>query len=150
MDLEAKAPLCTHFLETLAGITTVRAFGWSERYARKNNELLSESQAPFYLLSTIQNWLKLVLDLMVAGLVSDSVLQFLRLIFLRYNYEAYRKPQCRDKKTDSNSTFISLQVIECSLTNLSDYSNRGIGRRLETESRPWFPRPRACEFDGLG
>ena len=73
MDLEAKAPLCTHFLETLAGITTVRAFGWSEAYRRKSNKLLYDSQVPFYLLSDIQNWLKLVLELTVAGLVTTIV-----------------------------------------------------------------------------
>jgi ATP-binding cassette, subfamily C (CFTR/MRP), member 1 len=69
MDLEAKAPLCTHFLETLAGITTVRAFGWSHAYREKNAGLLNDSQIPFYLLMAIQNWLKLVLELMVAGVV---------------------------------------------------------------------------------
>lgn len=73
MDLEAKAPLCTHFLETLAGITTIRAFGWSAKYCQRSNELLDTSQVPFYLLSAIQNWLKLVLELMVAGIVTVVV-----------------------------------------------------------------------------
>ncbi|KAF1809448.1 P-loop containing nucleoside triphosphate hydrolase protein [Eremomyces bilateralis CBS 781.70] len=73
MDLEAKAPLCTHFLETLAGISTVRAFGWSESYDRQNMELLNLSQRPFYLLAAIQNWLHLVLQLMVAGIVIVTV-----------------------------------------------------------------------------
>lgn len=45
MDLEAKAPLCTHFLETMAGIVTVRAFGWTEAYRKRNGELLSEYPA---------------------------------------------------------------------------------------------------------
>jgi ABC-type transport system involved in cytochrome bd biosynthesis fused ATPase/permease subunit len=43
MDLEAKAPLCTHFLETMAGISTVRAFGWTESYRNRNDTLLSKS-----------------------------------------------------------------------------------------------------------
>jgi ATP-binding cassette subfamily C (CFTR/MRP) protein 1 len=73
MDLEAKAPLCTHFLETLAGITTIRAFGWSAKYRQRSDELLDTSQVPFYLLSAIQNWLKLVLELMVAGIVTVVV-----------------------------------------------------------------------------
>jgi ATP-binding cassette subfamily C (CFTR/MRP) protein 1 len=73
MDLEAKAPLCTHFLETLAGITTIRAFGWSAKYCQRAHELLNTSQVPFYLLSAIQNWLKLVLELMVAGIVTVVV-----------------------------------------------------------------------------
>jgi ATP-binding cassette subfamily C (CFTR/MRP) protein 1 len=30
MDLEAKAPLYTNFLETLSGLVTIRAFGWTK------------------------------------------------------------------------------------------------------------------------
>ncbi|KAF2837197.1 P-loop containing nucleoside triphosphate hydrolase protein [Patellaria atrata CBS 101060] len=70
MDLEAKSPLCTHFLETLSGISTVRAFGWSEAYKRQSETLLDKSNIPFYLLLAIQNWLKLVLELMVAGIAT--------------------------------------------------------------------------------
>ena len=73
MDLEAKAPLCTHFLESLAGIVTIRAFGWSSAYRNKNNVYLDQSQEPFYLLFAIQNWLNLVLQLMVAGLITVIV-----------------------------------------------------------------------------
>ncbi|KAF4533888.1 ABC transporter [Lasiodiplodia theobromae] len=69
MDLEAKAPLCTHFLETLGGIATVRAFGWRAAFSARSDSLLDVSQVPFYLLQAIQNWLRLVLQLMVAGLV---------------------------------------------------------------------------------
>lgn len=70
MDLEAKAPLCTHFLETMAGIGTVRAFGWVESYRKRNDRLLDQSQVPYYLLAAIQNWLTLVLELMVAGMIT--------------------------------------------------------------------------------
>jgi ATP-binding cassette subfamily C (CFTR/MRP) protein 1 len=70
MDLEAKAPLCTQFLETLAGVITIRAFGWASSYRKRNDVLLDKSQVPFYLLATVQNWLVLVLELMTAGLVT--------------------------------------------------------------------------------
>ncbi|KAJ4289146.1 hypothetical protein N0V90_011488 [Kalmusia sp. IMI 367209] len=70
MDLEAKAPLCTHFIETMAGIVTVRAFGWVSAYRKRNEILLDQSQVPFYLLAAIQNWLTLVLELMVAGIIT--------------------------------------------------------------------------------
>ncbi|KAF1949726.1 putative ABC multidrug transporter [Byssothecium circinans] len=73
MDLEAKAPLCTHFLESLAGIVTVRAFGWVDAYRKKNDGFLHQSQGPFYLLAAIQNWLNLVVELMVAGLITVTV-----------------------------------------------------------------------------
>ncbi|KAF2713348.1 P-loop containing nucleoside triphosphate hydrolase protein [Pleomassaria siparia CBS 279.74] len=73
MDLEAKAPLCTHFLESLAGIVTIRSFGWTTAFRKRNNELLEQSQVPFYLLLQIQNWLTLVVELMVTGLVTSMV-----------------------------------------------------------------------------
>jgi ATP-binding cassette subfamily C (CFTR/MRP) protein 1 len=73
MDLEAKAPLCTHFLESLAGIVTIRSFGWISAYREKNNKFLLRSQVPFCMLFAIQNWLSLVLELVVAGLITCIV-----------------------------------------------------------------------------
>ncbi|KAL3291015.1 P-loop containing nucleoside triphosphate hydrolase protein [Colletotrichum asianum] len=70
LDLEAKAPLCSNFMETLAGIATIRAFGWSADFQRRNKRLQDSSQAPYYLLQDTQNWLSLVLDLIVAGIIS--------------------------------------------------------------------------------
>lgn len=68
MDLEAKAPLYTNFLETLSGLVTIRAFGWAKDMESRNMALLDASQRPFYLLYCIQRWLTLVVDLLVAGL----------------------------------------------------------------------------------
>ncbi|KUJ09415.1 ABC transporter-like protein [Mollisia scopiformis] len=68
MDLEAKAPLYSNFLETLSGMVTIRAFGWSKDMEKRNMELLDASQRPFYLLYCIQRWLALVIDLAVAFL----------------------------------------------------------------------------------
>jgi ATP-binding cassette subfamily C (CFTR/MRP) protein 1 len=73
MDLEAKAPLCTHFLESLTGIITIRSFGWLSAYRERNEEFLRRSQLPFYMLLAIQNWLSLVLQLVVAGLITCIV-----------------------------------------------------------------------------
>ncbi|KAI0407428.1 P-loop containing nucleoside triphosphate hydrolase protein [Xylaria palmicola] len=68
LELETSAPLFSHFIESLNGLVTIRAFGWTEEYTDKTNRLLDESQKPFYLLLCIQRWLVLVLDLVVAGL----------------------------------------------------------------------------------
>jgi ATP-binding cassette subfamily C (CFTR/MRP) protein 1 len=73
IDLEAKAPLCAHFLQSASGLTTIQAFGWSEAYREKNTQLLRESQVPYYLLASVQNWLSLVLNLVVAGLATAVV-----------------------------------------------------------------------------
>ncbi|RYP73609.1 hypothetical protein DL771_003497 [Monosporascus sp. 5C6A] len=65
LDLETKSPLYTHFLDTLKGITTLRAFGFLPDDVQKNIRLLNSSQRPAYLLVMIQQWLNLVLDLVV-------------------------------------------------------------------------------------
>ncbi|GAM37304.1 hypothetical protein TCE0_023r07121 [Talaromyces pinophilus] len=64
--IETKAPLYSHFIESLSGLATLRAFGWSDATLDKNTRLLDTSQKPFYLLLCIQRWLTLVLDMIVA------------------------------------------------------------------------------------
>lgn len=68
LDLEAKSPLYSHFLESLNGLVTIRAFGWTENFHEKNLALLDASQKPYYILYCIQRWLALVLDLMVTAM----------------------------------------------------------------------------------
>ena len=68
MDLEAKSPLYSHFLETLDGLSTIRAFSEQEKSRRVNTSSLDRSQRPYYLLYCIQRWLNLILDLQVAAL----------------------------------------------------------------------------------
>ncbi|KAF4829664.1 ABC transporter FUM19 [Colletotrichum tropicale] len=66
LDLEAKSPLYTSFIDTIKGVATFRAFGWTEHAIAMNNSLLDTSQRPAYLLSMIQRWLALVLGIVVA------------------------------------------------------------------------------------
>jgi ABC-type multidrug transport system fused ATPase/permease subunit len=68
LDLEAKAPLYAHFLETVEGLATVRAFQWQNQFSDRNTQLLDISQKPFYAMYCIQQWLQVVLDLFVAAL----------------------------------------------------------------------------------
>ncbi|CAI7637408.1 unnamed protein product [Penicillium discolor] len=68
LDLEAKSPLYTHFLDTIKGITTLRAFGFIPGDVDKNTRLIDASQRPAYLLLMIQQWLTLVLDIVVTVL----------------------------------------------------------------------------------
>ncbi|KAJ5791126.1 uncharacterized protein N7518_008137 [Penicillium psychrosexuale] len=65
LDLEAKSPLYTHFLDIVRGITTLRAFGFIREDIQKNACLLTSSQRPSYLLLMIQEWLNVVLDVVV-------------------------------------------------------------------------------------
>ncbi|KAI3326783.1 putative ABC transporter [Xylariaceae sp. AK1471] len=73
MDLEAQAPLLTHFQETISGITTIRAFGWQHQSHETFLDRLDDSQRPYYLLLCIQRWLNLVLDLTTAAIAITAV-----------------------------------------------------------------------------
>jgi ABC-type multidrug transport system fused ATPase/permease subunit len=68
LDIEAKSPLFSQFLEALAGLPTIRAFGWQKEYLTESKRVLEISQRPYYLLYCVQRWLGLVLDLTVAGI----------------------------------------------------------------------------------
>lgn len=68
LEIEAKAPLLSNFLETLSGLASIRAYGWTDAYMERNHRILNTSQKPYYLLRCIQRWLTLVLDLLVAGI----------------------------------------------------------------------------------
>ncbi|KAI8263442.1 ABC transporter [Colletotrichum sp. SAR 10_77] len=68
LGIEAKAPLYTHFSESVAGVATIRAFRWQEQYQARNYEHVDESQRPSYTQGCIQTWLTFVLNLIVAVL----------------------------------------------------------------------------------
>ncbi|KAK7958693.1 multidrug resistance-like protein [Apiospora saccharicola] len=68
LDLEEKAPVFSHFLQTLDGLATTRAFDWTQDAISHNHTLVDNAQKPFYLLLMVQQWLTLVLDLMVTGI----------------------------------------------------------------------------------
>lgn len=53
-------------METLDGLTTIRAFGWSEHNKELHAKLLDKSQQSTYLSGILQTWLKIMLNLCVA------------------------------------------------------------------------------------
>lgn len=55
-----------HFIDTVKGIATIRAFGWAAENIQLNKTYLDASQRPAYLLAIIQRWLGFVLRLIVA------------------------------------------------------------------------------------
>ncbi|KAK6823394.1 hypothetical protein RU639_006092 [Aspergillus parasiticus] len=68
LEIELKSPLYTHFMESLAGVITIRAFSWTHASTSRMLSMLDTAQKPFYLLLSIQRWLSLVLNLIVAAL----------------------------------------------------------------------------------
>lgn len=73
LDLEAKSPLYSHFLDTVKGITTVRAFGWVGESVARSNVLLDQSQRATYLRSMIQRWLYFTLSMVVLVIATTLV-----------------------------------------------------------------------------
>ncbi|KAM3484550.1 hypothetical protein MY8738_002058 [Beauveria namnaoensis] len=70
---EGRNPLNKHFKETLDGLVTIRAFGWSESSIRLNDQLLDKSQQSSYLSAMLQTWLKMMLNLCIAMVASVFV-----------------------------------------------------------------------------
>ncbi|KAL4815806.1 P-loop containing nucleoside triphosphate hydrolase protein [Aspergillus spinulosporus] len=68
LDLEAKAPIVSLFVQSVKGLATIRAFGWLSHTQIQSRRHIAASQVPFYLLATAQNMLSLVLDLVTAAL----------------------------------------------------------------------------------
>jgi ABC-type multidrug transport system fused ATPase/permease subunit len=66
LEIEAKAPLYTHFIESVDGAPTIRAFGWQSQYQERSYKFIDQAQRPAYLQYCIQHWLGFVLDLLVA------------------------------------------------------------------------------------
>lgn len=85
LELEAKTPLYSHFIESLSGLCTIRAFGWAGDFEEKNLMLLDTSQKPYCLLLCIQRWLALILHLMVGVL---AVLIVTLIVILRNEIRA--------------------------------------------------------------
>ncbi|KAI0837775.1 ABC transporter [Hypoxylon sp. FL0890] len=68
LELESKSEVFIDFLETVDGLSTIRAFGAQSKAENAHLVHLDESQKPFYLLLCLQCWLRIVLDLLVAGI----------------------------------------------------------------------------------
>ncbi|RAH69778.1 putative ABC multidrug transporter [Aspergillus aculeatinus CBS 121060] len=84
LDIEAKAPLYTHFLELVSGAATVRAFAWQPRFDAACTALLNTSQRPVYLLYCVQQCLGFVLDILVTIL---AVILVATVVFLRERFD---------------------------------------------------------------
>lgn len=65
LDLETKSPLYTLFTETSNGIAHIRAFRWSQQYTTHSITLLDQSQKSVYNMYSVQQWIQLVVDLVV-------------------------------------------------------------------------------------
>ncbi|OAA75681.1 ABC multidrug transporter [Akanthomyces lecanii RCEF 1005] len=73
LNHEERKPLCTFFTETANGLLHIQAFGWREQNLANGYRLLDNSQQPYYLMLCIQQWLWLILGLLVASVAFTLV-----------------------------------------------------------------------------
>ncbi|KAB5542688.1 ABC transporter [Coniochaeta sp. 2T2.1] len=73
LDLESQSAVYSSFLESVEGIVTIRAFGWEKQVEDANIDCLDTSQRPAYILLCLQQWLNLVLDLIVAAIATGLI-----------------------------------------------------------------------------
>ena len=83
LDIEAKAPLYSHFLEVVSGAATIRAFRWHDAFDERLTALLNFSQRPVYMLYSIQQCLGFFLDTIVAVV---AVALVATVVFLRHKF----------------------------------------------------------------
>jgi len=60
----SRSPIFAQFSETLAGVSTLRAYNMQERFILQNEKRLDESNRSFYLVNTCNRWLNLRLELL--------------------------------------------------------------------------------------
>lgn len=56
LDLENKSPVFSHFIETLDGLATIRAFDWEQKAKDTQHRNLDHSQQSYHMLLRIQCW----------------------------------------------------------------------------------------------
>ncbi|KAI8347180.1 P-loop containing nucleoside triphosphate hydrolase protein [Mortierella sp. GBAus27b] len=70
LDSAARSPMYAHFGETLAGLTSIRAFQDSDRFAIDATSLLDRSQQTSYLSNATTRWLQIMLDTISVLIIS--------------------------------------------------------------------------------
>ncbi|TDZ30378.1 ABC transporter atnG [Colletotrichum spinosum] len=73
LDLESRSEVYSNFLESVEGVATIRAFGWEKQVEQTNIRSLDQAQKPDYLLYCLQQWLSIVLDLIVAAMATGLI-----------------------------------------------------------------------------
>ncbi|ERS97645.1 hypothetical protein HMPREF1624_05816 [Sporothrix schenckii ATCC 58251] len=73
IELESQSAVYFNILETVSGVQTIRAFGWQDAMAQENAVSLDNSQRPVYLTLSLQRWLNVVLDAVVACIAVGTV-----------------------------------------------------------------------------
>ena len=74
LDATTRSPVYAHFGETLAGLSTIRSFGDSDRFIQHNKALLEGNLITRWSDALTQRWLNFRFDQVSAGLIGTSLL----------------------------------------------------------------------------
>lgn len=74
INATSKSPVVNHFGETIAGATTIRAFGREDTFKRKNEEHVNSNAAPFFHTISANEWLTQRLDFLCTCLLCSCAL----------------------------------------------------------------------------
>ncbi|KAK2012789.1 P-loop containing nucleoside triphosphate hydrolase protein [Colletotrichum eremochloae] len=137
LDLESQSAVYSSFMESVEGVVTIRAFGWESKAEAANIKCLDKSQKPAYILFCLQQWLGVVLDLMIAAIATGLITLA---IFLKGTTTAGQIGMALNIVIVANGTLLSLVTswtnMEISLGAISRL------RSLETDT-PQEDKP--CE-----
>ncbi|KAF9099270.1 hypothetical protein BGX27_000627 [Mortierella sp. AM989] len=111
LDSAARSPLYAHFGETLAGLTTIRAFNDSSRFAIQATTLLDRSQQTSYLTNVSTRWLQIMLDFM-----SLIVLTVVGLLAILQRESANQQVFSIVLSQIGQLTSIMTQILSCSVS----------------------------------
>ncbi|KAG0214378.1 hypothetical protein BGX28_002195 [Mortierella sp. GBA30] len=70
LDSATRSPMYSHFGETLGGLTTIRAYDESHRFATQATVLLDRSQQTSYVANATSRWLGIMFDMMSVFILS--------------------------------------------------------------------------------
>ncbi|KAG0002925.1 hypothetical protein BGZ80_005872, partial [Entomortierella chlamydospora] len=143
LDSAARSPLYAHFGETLAGLTTIRAFNDSSRFAIEATALLDRSQQTSYLTNVSTRWLQIMLDFMsLIVLVAVGLLAVLQRESANqqvFSIVLSQIGQLTSIMTEILSCSVSLETTIVSVERVREYS------QLTPEARDVIPDSKANE-----
>ena len=74
MDVMSRAPILTHFSETISGLPTIRAFGEQPRFAAVNTERVDANLRMEFHNNSVNEWLGLRLEMIGNVVLASSAL----------------------------------------------------------------------------
>lgn len=149
IELESKAAVYSSVLETVEGITTIRAFQWQQKFAAENTFRLANSQRPSYLRLCLQRLLNIVLDLLIAGIAVGVIALT---VYLRGTTTGQRVGIALNMILVANTTLLRLveswTTMELSIGAIARL--KSVKEITPKEDKPWenFCPPKDWPFKG--